>query len=306
MTGSLRSMRSLHHPLRSHAYMPPVRARTLSRPERPRPHRLCPLPTPRRSSRCARVCSKPVLLAIGALIGFAGSVAFGSASQLVARFPAKCGQALALGIVAAGPTVLLLQALLRVDAHPTQLQQDAFFLLAALAPLNAVIAVAALLYRHWTELQDDRAGCGAGGHGHGAWWDQDSITESMLESGEWGSPAEQGSGELPLLPAVTQDEVSLLDLLPASLNMPPMMQQGADVVLLLPEATPGVRCSRHSRGSRLPPAYGVTAPRLCAVGSAAQPLEMAPRASPHASASAVPLLLQAAACAAWLCFGLWT
>jgi len=223
-----------------------------------------------------------VLLAIGALIGFAGSVAFGSASQLVARFPAKCGQALALGIVAAGPTVLLLQALLRVDAHPTQLQQDAFFLLAALAPLNAVIAVAALLFRHWTELQDDRAGCGAAGHGHGAWWDQDSITESMLESGEWGSPGDHaemeyggGDADVPLLPADAHDEVSLLDLLPASFaTMTPMMQQGADAVLLLPhETTVGAARNLLPRAVQLPSPAAAPLP----VNAVGEPSARAPR-----------------------------
>eukprot|EP00892_Ulva_mutabilis_P004020 jgi/Ulvmu1/1990/UM012_0152.1 len=184
---------------------------------------------------------KPVLLAIGALIGTAGSVAFGSSSQLVARFPAHCGQALALGIVAGGPGVLLLQAALQMNAHPTQLQQIAFFLTTALAPLNALVAVIALILKHWHELNDDKPGAFGGRlHHKTPSWGQDSIPESLLEIGEADSPAEDGSAEAPLLPtAETHDEVTLLDILPASFGgMPSMMGQGADAVLLLPDAIP--------------------------------------------------------------------
>ena len=223
-----------------------------------------------------------MLLAIGALLGTAGSVAFGSASQLVARFPAKCGQALALGIVAPGPTVLLLQALLRIGAHPTETQQRAFFLLAALAPLNALLAISALLWKHWHDLQHDKAGHGGHLHGRTASWGQDSITESMLESGEWGSPGDHaemeyggGDADVPLLPADAHDEVSLLDLLPASFaTMTPMMQQGADAVLLLPhETTVGAARNLLPRAVQLPSPAAAPLP----VNAVGEPSARAPR-----------------------------
>eukprot|EP00892_Ulva_mutabilis_P011412 jgi/Ulvmu1/8643/UM046_0048.1 len=172
---------------------------------------------------------KAVLLAVGALMGAAGSVAFGSSSQLVARYPAHCGQALALGIVAAGPTVLLLQAALHIDAHPSRPQQIAFFLVAALAPLNALAAVLALLCQHWATLQDDKDGRRDGGlKSRGAAGSmRDSIPESILES-----------ADVPLLEeeSAADREVTLLDLLPVALgNVPPVIQQSAEAMLLLPD-----------------------------------------------------------------------
>ena len=90
------------------------------------------------------------------MLGTVNSAAFGSSNQLVARFPAECGHALALGVVAAGALVLLPQALLRLGAHPTHIQQVSFFSIAALYSLVAVAAVCALLRRHWHDLQHGR------------------------------------------------------------------------------------------------------------------------------------------------------
>ena len=98
-------------------------------------------------------CSLPTLIAISAAIGTAASVAFGSSSQLVARFPPSCGQALALGIVSSGPLVLLLQFLLALGPHPTAMQQIMFFHIASLFPLASLVFTVWLLRRYWTPLQ---------------------------------------------------------------------------------------------------------------------------------------------------------
>lgn len=98
-------------------------------------------------------CSLPTLIIISAVIGTAASIAFGSSSQLVARFPPSCGQALALGIVSSGPLVLLLQFLLSLGPHPTALKQIMFFHIASLFPLVSLACIIRLLRRYWTPLQ---------------------------------------------------------------------------------------------------------------------------------------------------------
>lgn len=105
------------------------------------------------SSTTRSACSLPTLITISAIIGTAASLAFGSSSQLVARFPPSCGQALALGIVSSGPIVLLLQFCLKLGPHPTFMQQVIFFHTAGLFPLLALYCVIRLLWRYWTPLQ---------------------------------------------------------------------------------------------------------------------------------------------------------
>ena len=187
-------------------------------------------------------CSRFSLLSVSAVIGAAGSVAFGSASQLVARFPAKCGQALALGIVAAGPTVLLLQALLRIGSDPTPLQQTTFFLLAALCPLTALAAVTRLLFRHWHELQQDKEDQGTL-LGDVA-WDSASIDTALIESGPTLSVPTASAVSLPSLPPA--DDVpgsGAPPQQPPAATPPPrwssLLQYIAEQQLLLPEASQG-------------------------------------------------------------------
>jgi hypothetical protein len=100
------------------------------------------------------VCSLPTLVALSSMIGGAGSLAFGSGSQIVSRFPSSCGGALALGIVSSGPIIIFLQYALSIGPHPSELQQKAFFLISSLFPLMSLCCSLWIVHRYWAPLQN--------------------------------------------------------------------------------------------------------------------------------------------------------
>eukprot|EP00892_Ulva_mutabilis_P004022 jgi/Ulvmu1/1992/UM012_0154.1 len=164
------------------------------------------------------------MLALAAIIGTVNSTAFGSSNQLVARFPAECGQALALGIVASGALVLMPQALLRLGAHPTHSQQLAFFLIAALYSVAAAAAMVALVRKHWSELQSGSScTCGHALDEADSAEASSAIDANLLESsalhGEQ-APEDHTAQQAAVRPDMSADEGDRQPLLPHG-NHPP-------------------------------------------------------------------------------------
>lgn len=150
-------------------------------------------------------------------------MAFGVASQLAARFPAQCGQALALGIVAAGPLVLLLQAAVRIGTHPSPLQQTFFFHLCAAAPLAGTAAISVLLSQRWDELQGDKVTTGLA-----AALDAAGVSEGLLESAGLDSVVEDVVVEEEAVEAAVEDKVAELKEDARSFSVGGMLSSGQE------------------------------------------------------------------------------
>eukprot|EP00892_Ulva_mutabilis_P004024 jgi/Ulvmu1/1994/UM012_0156.1 len=177
------------------------------------------------------------LLSLSAVIGAAGSLAFGSCSQLVARFPAKSGQALALGIVAAGPLVLILQLLLQLGANPSHAQQVTFFLLAALAPVTALVAIAWLLLQHWHELQLDKEERGTVREDTIDIWEGSSVDTVLIDAGDAEASLSESADAFPPLQPLESDGTPAAREPPAASvpRWPSLIRYIDEQRLLLPE-----------------------------------------------------------------------